>query len=119
MVGPDEAIPHLLKIAVEKHGLEKTASLVDAIIGAPVGGAAAYIAADEGNKEGAAKRGLIMGALLGFITGQQHVHDALQGKKSRMPHPIVVSAAGGAGTGLYYRTKPKSKKKQNMLEGLQ
>jgi len=110
MIGPDQAIPHLLKIAVEKHGLEKTASLVDAIIGAPVGGAAAYIAADEGNRERAVKRGLIVGALLGFISGQESVHAAIEGRSSRLPHPMVASAAGGAGTGLYYRAKSPKRK---------
>lgn len=112
MLGPNQAIPHLLKLAAERHGLEKTASLVDAIIGAPVGGTAAYIAADEGNKERAAKRGLIVGALLGFLTGQKHVQDAIQGRKSRIPHPVVVSAAGGAGTGMYYRHKSKKQNKK-------
>lgn len=111
MIGPDQAIPHLLKIAVERHGIEKTASLVDAIIGAPVGGAAAYIAADEENKGKAAKRGLIVGALLGFLAGQQHVQAALAGKKPMVPSPVIASAAGGAGTGLYYRHKSSEKKK--------
>lgn len=106
MIGPDQAIPYLLKVAVEKHGLAKTASLVDAIIGAPVGGAAAYIAAGEGNREHAAKRGLIVGALLGFISGQESVHAVIEGRKSRLPHPLAAAAAGGAGTGLYYRAKP-------------
>lgn len=111
MIGPDQAIPHLIKIAVERHGIEKVASLVDAIIGAPVGGAAAYIAADEENKSKAAKRGLIVGALLGFLAGQKQVQEAMRGQKPTMPSPMMASAAGGAGTGLYYRHKSSQKKK--------
>ena len=113
MIPADEHIPYLLDLCVEKHGLEKTSSIVDAIIGAPVGGTAAYIAADEENKDKAVKRGIIVGALLGFLSGQESVHSELQGKPTPLyKHPMAAAAAGGTAAGLYTRWQPMSKKEK-------
>jgi hypothetical protein len=113
MIPADEHIPYLLDLCIEQHGLGKTASLVDAIIGAPVGGTAAYIAADEENKGKAARRGLVVGALLGFLAGQEAVHDSMEGKPTpKYKHPIAAAAAGGTAAGLYSRWQPMSEKEK-------
>jgi hypothetical protein len=115
MILADEHIPYLLDLCIEQHGLDKTASLVDAIVGAPVGSVSAYIAADEENKGKAARRGLVVGALLGFLAGQEAVHDAVEGKSTPMyKHPVAAAAAGGTAAGLYSRWQPmREKEKKN------
>jgi hypothetical protein len=107
MIPVDLHIPVLLEEIREKHGLTKTASLVDAIIGAPVGALAARLAVGEQNKDTATKRGLVMGALLGFLAGQEAVRYSMEGVPLP-PHkyPLIASAAGGAGAGLYTRWRP-------------
>jgi len=88
-------------------GTEKTASIVDALIGAPVGAVAARISAKEEEKDKATERGVIVGALLGFLAGQKAVADAIQGYETPVyQHPIAMSAAGGAGVGLHTRVPP-------------
>lgn len=73
--------------------MEKDASLADAILGAPLGAIAARIAAPEKDKNKATVNGLLLGALVGFLRGQQSVADALQGKPEKDRLPISPAAA--------------------------
>ena len=85
--------------------MEKTSSLADAILGAPVGAIAARIAAPEESKAKATAYGLVIGALMGWSAGQRSVYEYLHGKdpNSSGPkqflkdHPFLsIAAAGGA-----------------------
>ena len=106
MIDQEHQIPYLLSRLQEEVGLEKTATLVDAIIGAPVGAIAARISATEEKKDEATRRGLIVGALLGWLAGQKSIEDAQRGEKTPgLRHPLVAAAAGGAGVGLYSRAE--------------
>ena len=100
MIVREQAIPHLLMQAYQEHGLEKTSSLVDAIIGAPVGALSARIAAKEENKDAATREGLIIGAILGFLAGQRAVTAAGRGEHTELyESPAAASALGGAALG--------------------
>jgi hypothetical protein len=98
MITREQAIPYLLSRLEDECGLAKTASIVDAILGAPVGAVAARLVAEEENKDQATREGLIIGALLGFLAGQQAVTSAV--KEEPLPvqgHPLLMAALGGAG----------------------
>lgn len=106
MIEKDAQIPYLLGRLHDEVGLEKTATIVDAIIGAPVGAVAARLSASEEKKDEATRRGLIVGALLGFLAGQKAIEDYRQGQQTPgYRTPIVASAAGGAAAGLSARAE--------------
>jgi len=111
MIPQEQQIPYLLDRLREEVGVEKTASLVDAIVGAPVGAVAARLSAGERNKDEATRRGLIVGALLGWLAGQRAIDRSRRGEESSpLQSPLIASAAGGAGVGLYSRARPSLKR---------
>ena len=106
MIDKEAQIPYLLGRLRDEVGLEKTATIVDAIIGAPVGALAARLSASEEKKDEATRRGIIVGALLGFLAGQKSIEDYRRGERTPgYLHPIVASAAGGAAAGLASRAE--------------
>lgn len=87
--------------------MEKTGSLADAILGAPVAAIAARIAAPEESKTKATAYGLILGTLMGWSAGQRAYKKFHSADKDKKPetgalrileeHPLLaIAAAGGA-----------------------
>lgn len=83
--------------------MEKSASLADAILGAPVSAIAARIAAPEDSKQRATAYGLILGALMGWSAGQRSLARMNAPKDDRRgpidlvsEHPLLSAAAAGA-----------------------
>ena len=93
--------------------LHKKASLADALLGAPLGWLAAYLAAGKEDRTEAARKGLILGALLGAYQGhkitKERIEEASQGiipgEERVHMSPALVSLLAGLGAGGYYRLK--------------
>jgi len=82
--------------------MEKNASLADAILGASLSAIAARITAPSDSKDEAVIQGLALGALVGFVKGQESVANVISGapEKGNLPiSPAVASILAGLAVG--------------------
>jgi len=85
-------------------GKTKIASLTDAVLGAPIGSLAAALSTKKEDRAAAIRRGLLLGALVGFVQGQRSNRVLRsEGDEERLMSPALASLLSGLAAGMYGR----------------